>query len=196
MRLRLSRTLGYTSLVVLSFVMACDRGDTDAPNRDVTSGHRLCIGKQHISIEEGIARQSFTIRLPTTELASRSDIVDVCAAEGGGLVVEYASGLFVRQSINDLARPGEAWEDIVKASPDAGYSLGSMHGYPAIFATPGGPLDLLGLAEWVEPTPDGDIKYKLEGDGTIPLDEIVAAAESMTPVGDGEPTPNASPSAA
>ena len=194
MRVRLFRALGYASLVVLSLVMACDRGDTDVPTRDVTSGHRLCIGKQHISIDEGIARQSFTVQLPTTELASRSEIVGVCAAEGGGLVVEFGSGLFVRQSINDLARPAEAWEDIVKGSPDAGYSLGSMHGYPAIFATPGGPLDLLGGVEWVEPTPDGDIKYKLEGDGTIPLEEIVAAAESMATVGDAGRTPSASPS--
>jgi len=170
--------------------------DPGGAGRDVSIDDQLCIGDEHISLNEGIRQQKFIVQLPTTALASTKDIVDVCAAEGGGLVVEFGSGLFVRQSINDLARPAEAWEDIVKGSPDAGYSLGSMHGYPAIFATPGGPLDLLGLAEWVEPTPDGDIKYKLEGDGTIPLDEIVAAAESMTPVGDGEPTPNASPSAA
>ncbi|MEO8475488.1 MAG: hypothetical protein ABI572_00370 [Actinomycetota bacterium] len=193
-----------TRLIALGFGIALVMGivalrlnvrerSAGAPAQRDVSSNQLCIGAEHVSLEEGIAAQKFDVQLPTTTIAA--DVVDVCAADGGGLVVKYASGLIIRQSVNDLADPPAAWKDIVDGSPDAGYSLGTIRGNVALLAGLGGPLDLVGGVEWVETTSQGDIKFKLQGNGKIPLDEIVAAAESLTPV-DGGPTPSASPSAA
>jgi len=157
--------------------------------RDVTDeSGPPCIGQDQVTVNQAAADQTFTVMIPTTDLANSSLLSDVCAAEGGGVAMIYSSGIEFRQSSNDLRDPVETWNAIVDAYPGAGYELTTIHGLPAIQVAPGGNQPSLGGVSWVE---DG-VKYEIGGNGKIALADLLAVTDSLEPYVTATSSPAAS----
>jgi hypothetical protein len=156
--------------------------------RDVTDeSGPPCIGQDQVTVNQAAADQTFTVMIPTTDLANSSLLSDVCAAEGGGVAMIFSSGLELRESPNDLRDPVETWNAIVDAYPEAGYELTTIHGQAAIQVAPGGEQPSLGGVVWVE---DG-VKYEIKGNGRIALADLLALPDSLQPYMTPAPSPSA-----
>jgi hypothetical protein len=129
----------------------------------------------------------FQVLLPDTALASNSNIDQVCVVEKGtaaaggeeGIAVRFTSGVILQEYTPPDASPDPttAWKNILDAYPDAGYSIGSVAGQKALLIGPGGPLNAYGGAIWV----DKGVEFEVKGDGKIPLSDLLAIADSLTP---------------
>lgn len=154
----------------------------------VPSSAPICNGNTS-DISSASQAMPFQVLLPSTTLASNSNIDQVCVVMKGvsgpdseqGVAIRFSSGITLQEYTppDAPADPTSAWKNIIDAYPDAGYSIGSVSGQPALLIGPGGSLDAYGGAIWV----DKGVEYEVKGDGKIPLSELLAIANSLSPAG-------------
>jgi hypothetical protein len=127
------------------------------------------------TLDQAVASVDFALLSADTELGDRSSIDEVEVCENGAVVIRYASGVAVYQERSTLADPEAEWNQL--AADHEEFSVGTVRGHPASLATPG----VLGAAGGVDFVEDG-IRITVTGDGEIPLDDLIAFGESLSPV--------------
>jgi hypothetical protein len=123
------------------------------------------------------AKAPYEVGIPDSSIASRSNVSVVywCPDADQQVAVMFTNGVILDITPSQFADPAGAWKRIVDAYPDAGYSLGSINGQPALLGDIGGPFESKGVVEW----DDQGVQFTLTGNQVIPLADLVEAARSV-----------------
>jgi hypothetical protein len=111
---------------------------------------------------------------PTGHHPLTADLASVwrCATVAGGILLVYDSGVTVLESVNTLDDPAAEWQGLADSYRE--FSVGEVNGVPASLANPA--IDgAVGGVDFVV----GDVRVTVGGNGSIPLDELVAVARSI-----------------
>jgi hypothetical protein len=134
-------------------------------------------GGTEITLAEARSAAPFEVVEPRTSIASADDLATVwqCSTVAGGYLLLYDSGVGVLESVNTLNDPVSEWQGLAEAYKE--FSVGEINGIPASFADPA--AGAVGGVDFVV----GDVRYTVSGDGSIPLDDLVAVADSLPVAG-------------
>jgi hypothetical protein len=89
----------------------------------------------------------------------------------GGIGLVYDSGVAVLESPNDLKDPAATWQRMADLYPE--FMVTEIRGIPVSLADPD--KGAIGGADFVV----GEVRYTVSGDGKIPLEDLVAVADSL-----------------
>ena len=133
-------------------------------------------GGTELSLATAQESVTFSLIQPEAPLASADRLSSVwaCATTMGGIGLVYDSGVAVLESPNDLKDAVAIWQRM--ADLYAEFSVTEVRGVPVSLADPnkGGS----GGADFVV----GEVRYTVSGDGKIPLEDLVAVADSLVTV--------------
>lgn len=180
-------TLGLLigSLVALLVAgIALVRADEPSTNRSTVPEGTSCIGEPS-SLSEAAAAMPFPVLLADTELAKPASISRVLLCATDQVEVDYASGVLVTLGVSHLSDPAAEWESLAKQYPE--FSVGTVRGVPASLANPD--LGAIGGVDLVE----NGLRITVTGNAKIPLDDLVAVAESLKVADLPSPSPSSSP---
>ena len=182
MRSELSRrwlAFGFSAglAVVIGAAIYALAGDGSRPDRDATSADvltgRVCQGTPATERAVDAFLASEVVTLPRTASASDESLAGTWQCGGGEFAFEYSTGVTLFIGPSDVADPEASWKGIVDTYPGV-YGLREVHGVPALTADP----TIEGARGGVE-FAKGDITVVINGDGHIPLTELLEVAESM-----------------
>jgi hypothetical protein len=155
--------------------------DPDSPTRTTTPEFATPCNGIETTLEDAEEASTFEIVQPHTELANPRTLESVWACSTGGYLLLYSSDVSVLEGENTLIDPAKEWEGL--ASDYREFTVGKIHGTPASLADP----DVDGAIGGVDFVV-GQIRLTVSGNGDIPLEGLVAVAESLPITSELEPS--------
>ena len=195
-------SLVILSSLVLVFVLSQARGqenEVGSAERAVAQSQDSACQMKVPTIEAAAEDVPFTVLAPDADQAAASTLDQICVFSTGGeepgyeddVVLRFNTGVTIFEEYpSDYASQDSFTEwakSVMDAYPDAGYTLNSARGVPSLQIEPKGSLNSYGGLYWVE----DNVLFKIQGDGEIPLVDLVAVADSMKAV--PETVPSAGP---
>jgi hypothetical protein len=175
-------------VVVVESLASSPTVDEAAPPNRAPAPEELGCGGSPTSLDEAAGAMPFTMKLPDTSLANKGGIQQVLLCSDDQVEIDFESGVILTLGVNHLADPATEWDTLAKQYPE--FSTGTVRGLPASLADPS--KDALGGVDLVE---EG-VRMTVTGNGSIPLTDLIAVAESLAPIGSPSPSPTASPTTA
>lgn len=136
-------------------------------------GGALCLAGVEITLDE--AKDLFPgLLIPAHPLANSSNMSSVwsCPA-ASGVALGFTTGIVVHLGINDIADPAARWQTMAIQEPIS--RIEQVRGNPALLIPPAPERDGPGGLQFVE----GAIHIGMSGNGIIPVNDLVAVAESL-----------------
>jgi hypothetical protein len=168
--------------IISGLLFACSSGSRPI-DRAPAPDARGC-GGTLTSLSAAGAALPFTLVLPSTELANGDNMNQVVLCSSDQVELDFGSGVIVTLGVNHLVDPPKEWATLAEEYPE--FSTGTVGGVPASLADPA--KGALGGVDLVE----GGVRMTVTGDGTIPLSDLIAVAESIQAA--FPPTPSATQS--
>jgi hypothetical protein len=168
-------------LALLLGGIALVRADEPSISRATMPEGLSCIGEES-SLSEAAAKMPFPILLADTELANHATVTRVLLCSTDSVEIDYGSGVRVTLGVNHLSDPVAVWERMAKLYPE--FSVGTVRSLPASLANPD--MGAIGGVDFVE----NGVRIIVTGNSKIPLDDLVAVAESLKVADTPSPSPN------
>jgi hypothetical protein len=190
------------SLLVLVFVLSRARGegnDAGSAGRAVAQSQDSPCQTREPSVEAAAEDVPFSVLAPDADEAAPSTLDQICVFSTGGqepgyeddVVLRYDTGVTIFEEYpSDHASQDSFTEwarSVMDAYPNDGHTLTTVRGVPSLQIQPTGPS--YGGLYWVE----DHVSFKIQGDGELPLDDLVAVADSMKPVTGSFPSGGSTP---
>jgi hypothetical protein len=180
-RARISIGIAVAALLLVAVIDITLQGGSesgsghDAPIGDGPQPRVHCGGEQ-VSLSDALAKAPYSVVLPEDTLASENALVAVWDCPAEATLLEFSSGVTVLMDRNTIVDPTSSWENLATADPKI-YSVGKIGSTPASLIDPDGDPndDAEGGATFVV---DG-VYVAVGGNGKIPLDHLVTAAEGL-----------------
>jgi hypothetical protein len=152
-----------------------DRAAETAATRDLPTPLVHC-GGERVDFNAAVAAAPYSVVLPSDTLASADELVGTWDCPDSATRMEFRTGVNVVADVNTIKDPLAAWQGLADTNTLI-YSVGEIQGNPALFIDP--EADPKDDAEGgITVVLDG-VYVSVGGDGTIPLKELVAVAESL-----------------
>lgn len=148
-------------------------GETPAGRTTQPEFTTPCLGSE-TSLAAARDAAGFIVIEPQASLANSQRLKSVwrCTTVADGIALVYDSGITILESPNDLEDPMETWQKMADSYEE--FSMGEVAGIPASFADPA-VGEATGIVDFVE----GDVRYRVNGDGEVPLDQLIGVAKSV-----------------
>lgn len=161
---------------------------TTGPYTSLTPGtlNRVCDGVQ-VDLATAAEVAPFTLLVPAHALANASNLLAVWWCPLASTVgMEFSSGIIVKQRVNDIEDPVAEFNDDAESYSNT--SVGVVRGQPAELVDPELPDDIPPPDRGAVALVEEGVFISVQGNGVIPLLDLIAVTESMKPV-IGLPTP-------
>jgi hypothetical protein len=158
--------IGFIGIVAL---VACRAGE-----RTTTPETGTPCGGTETTLEAARSAATYELVEPLAPTRSKGNLTSVwqCATVAGGYLLVYDSGIGVLESVNTLKDPPAEWQGLADSYKE--FTVGEINGVPASFADPS--VDgAIGGVDFVI----GEVRYTVSGNGSLPLEDLIAIADSL-----------------
>jgi hypothetical protein len=133
-----------------------------------------------ISLDRAVADASYHVLMPHDPLANPSSLQGIWHCGTPGLQMHFTSGIRLYLDRNTMDDPAAAWRNEAAGDPTT-TTVGTVQGQPALLIDPSNDPNnpANGSVTFVE----GDTWLVIEGNGTIPITDLVRVANSLQVVG-------------
>jgi len=143
----------------------------------VVSGPCGGLGAQTTLSQVMAAGRPFTIYVPSDPLANASNVASVWSCPGTELEFQYSSGINIYTDVNGFSNPARAWQAMADQDPND-TTVGTVLGQPAALIDPAkSSSGANGSVSLVL----GGTRIVVEGNGQIPLADLVRVSSSLQP---------------
>lgn len=116
----------------------------------------------------------YPLLMPSTEVASVSNLASAWRCQGSEVELRFSSGVNIYLDLNTIDDPARAWEELASADPND-TSVGRALGQPAALIDPAKSKSANGSVSVVS----GTTWVVVEGDGKLPLGDLIGVADSL-----------------